>query len=649
MVVEAGFFSKPEEKKASTISYTTEEIRRAPGSAGDVSRILMVLPSVSKINDQVNSLIVRGGNPAENAFYIDDIEIPNINHFPLQGSSGGPIGLINVDFVEDMTFSAGGFSSAYGDRLSSVMELKFRDGNRDEFDGQLDMNFAGFGAAVEGPLGGSLGSWLFSARRSYLDLIVDAIGIGIAPRYSDYQGKVSLDLSPSHQLTVLGILGDDFVEFDAEQAEEDDNIAYGRYDGIEYAAGAGWQYTWGARGYSTTTLSTLGTRARSNWFETSTNEILTDETAWERAVQVRNRNHIRFNQHHRLEFGADVKYHFNDYDVFVTDYTNSIGDSVPSISIDRDISTTVSGVYASHEWRMAKQLTATLGLRLDHFDYSDRLHLSPRLSLAYEMNERTRLIGSSGIYYQHLPLSLMAQHEDNRDLDDPISIHYIVGAHHLLSDNTRFTLEGYYKDYDRFPLDPLEPQLFIADEMVYRFFFGNHEQLVDNGRARAYGVEFTLRKKLVEGLYGLLSGAYSRSEYRGLDGVWRDRVFDNRMLVSFEGGYKPNRNWEFSARWIYAGGAPYTPLDIDASQAINRSVLDRFRVNEERYPDYHSLNLRVDRRFHFSGSNLIAFLSVWNAYDRRNVSTYYWNEVEQRPDTLHQWSMIPLIGLEFEF
>jgi hypothetical protein len=243
----------------------------------------------------------------------------------------------------------------------------------------------------------------------------------------------------------------------------------------------------------------------------------------------------------------------------------------------------------------------------------------------------------------------MAQHADNRVLDDPVAIHYIVGAHHLLSDNTRVTVEAYFKDYDHFPLDPIEPELFISDEIVYRFFFGNHEELRSVGRARAYGAEFTLRKKLVEGLYGLLSGALTRSEYEGLDGRWRDRVFDNRVLFSFEGGYKPNRRWEFSARWIYAGGAPYTPLDIEASQAINRSVLDRTRVNASRYPDYHSLNLRADRRFHFSGSNLIAYLSVWNAYDRRNVSSYYWNEVEQRPDTLYQWSLIPLIGLEFEF
>jgi hypothetical protein len=648
VVVEASFFSKPEEKAPSTVSYTTEEVRRAPGSAGDVSRILMVLPSIAKVNDQMNSLIVRGGNPAENTFYVDDIEIPNINHFPLQGSSGGPISLVNVDFVEDVAFSAGGFSAAYGDRLSSVMELEFRDGNRDEFDGQLDMNFAGFGAAAEGPVGES-GSWLFSARRSYLDLIVDAIGIGIAPRYSDYQGKLTIDLPPAHQISVLGIAGDDFVEFDAEQSVEDDNVVYGKYEGLEYAGGVRWQYTYGARGYATTTLSTLGTRQKDNFFETSTREELTDATAWERTLHLRHRNHIRLSNRHRLEFGAEVKHEFNDYNVLTAEYTNSLGDTVPALDIDEDIGATGAAVYISHEWRPLDRLSATAGVRFDYFDYNDQQHIAPRLSLTYNLTDRTSLIGATGIYYQHLPLSLLAQHEDNRDLDDPVAIHYIAGVHHLLAKDTRLTIEGYYKDYDNFPLDPLEPQLFIADELIYRNFFGNHEELRSEGQARAYGAEFTVRKKLVEGIYGLLSGGYSRSEYRDFDGIWRDRVFDNRIVFSVEGGYKPNRNWEFSARWIYAGGAPYTPIDTVASKAIQRSVLDATRINAERFPAYHSLNLRADRRFQFSGSNLIVFLSVWNAYNQQNVSQYYWNGVDQRPDTLYQWSFIPLIGMEFEF
>lgn len=200
VVVRPGYFAEAEDQSTSVIGFSREEIRRAPGSAGDVSRIVFGLPAVAKVSDTKNSLIVRGGGPTENGFYIDNIEIPNINHFPEQGSSGGPIGMLNVDFIGDVNFHTGSFSTVYGDKLSSIMDISFRKGNQDELDAQIDMSFAGFGAIAEGALPDGSGSWFFSARRSFLDLIVKAIGEDETslPQYSDLQGKLFFDLSPRH-------------------------------------------------------------------------------------------------------------------------------------------------------------------------------------------------------------------------------------------------------------------------------------------------------------------------------------------------------------------------------------------------------------------------------------------------------------------
>ena len=171
----------------------------------------------------------------------------------------------------------------------------------------------------------------------------------------------------------------------------------------------------------------------------------------------------------------------------------------------------------------------------------------------------------------------------------------------------------------------------------------------DVGNAYSTGLEVTLQKKLVSGLYGLVSGSYSRSRYCGLDGSWRDRIVDNRVLFSVEGGYKPSNEWEYSLRWVFAGGRPYTPLDTLASRMRNRSVRDADRVNGERFDDYHSLNLRFDRRFNFSGSNMIVYLSIWNAYNRKNVADYYWNQIDRKEDVIYQWSTLPVLGMEYEF
>jgi len=650
VTVTAGYFSKVEDQPTSAVNYSGEEIRRAPGSAGDVSRILSALPSIAKINDQSNSLVVRGGSPVENAFFVDNIEIPNINHYPTQGSSGGPIGLLNVDFIEDANFSSGGFSAAYGDRLSSVMDLTFREGNREEFDAQLEMTFAGFGVVGEGPLMNKKGSWMLSLRRSYLDLLVDAIGTGVAPRYSDYQGKLTYDVSPRDKLTVLEILGDDFIEFTKDQSLDDGNIVYGKTDIIENAFGVNWRHLWSKNGYSNTSISHMITRYKSDFNETRTDDQLAGGTSTEQSFYLRNVNHYRFNNSNRLEFGFDAKHLSIDNNSFFAEYTDPFGDSIPRVDLVDEINGQKFGVFATYIVKPFARFTASLGLRGDYFSVNKNSHLSPRVSLSYQIAPKTSLNATTGIYYQNLSLIGFGGSGDHTDLKDPAAYHYIIGINHLLTENTRLTVEIYNKDYVNFPLDPTQPSLFIVDEIFYRYgFFFDHQFLEDSGRANSRGIEFIVQKKLAKDVYGLVSGSYFKSRYRDYDGTWRDRVFDNQYVFSAEGGYKPSNKWEYSLRWIFAGGAPYTPFDIAASESIHRAVFDESRVNEARYSNYQSLNLRVDRRFHFGGSNLIMFFSVWNAYNRKNVASYYWNEVENKQDTTYQWSTLPVIGLEYEF
>lgn len=651
VTVTAGYFGEGSAQPLSLTSFSQEEIRRAPGSAGDVSRILMSLPSVAKVNDQSNSLIVRGGSPVENAFYVDNIEIPNINHFPAQGSSGGPIGLINVDFIKEVDFSAGGFPARYGNRLSSVMELRFREGNRSEFDGQLDLNFAGFGGVAEGPLGGGKGSWLFSARRSYLDLLIKAIdtGTSIAPRYGDYQGKLVYDLHPRHQLTLLGIFGDDHSRSDREAARENDMTVYGTQDYGENTAGLNWRMLWTGKGFSNTSLSYTGLNFREDYFETGSDIMVVRNRSSEQAWKLRNRNHFRLGAH-ALEFGIEAQYRAADFDNRYAAFTDALGDSVAPQQLDREISARQLGGFASLTLQLLPRLSATAGLRGDYFSAQPEVRIAPRLALDYRLSERTALSGSAGLYHQHLPFVLLVQQAENRELPPLQATHYVLGISHLLSADTRLSLEAYRKDYRHFPIDPAQPALFLIDEIFYRYgFFFHHGPLSAAGEAKSQGVEIMLQKKLAERLYGLASASYFRSEYRGGDGRWRERVFDNRYIFSVEGGYKPSRSWEFSLRWIYAGGAPYTPFDEAASRARQRGVLAEAALNRARYPDYHSLNLRFDRRFHFDRANLVFYFSVWNAYNRRNIAGYYWNIGENRPDEITQWGVLPIFGLEFEY
>ncbi len=650
--VSAGYFTESKDQPTSVIGFSAEEIRRAPGSAGDVSRILMSLPSVAKVNDQSNSLIVRGGSPIENSFYIDNIEIPNINHYPTQGASGGPIGMVNVDFIQDVDFYTGGFASVYGDKLSSIMDMTFREGNREEFDAQLDLNFAGFGGAAEGPLFNGKGSWLFSARRSFLDLLIKAFSVGTttAPRYGDYQGKLVYDINPDHKLIALGVWGDDHISSDIDIARENDMIVFGGQDINENTTGLNWRALWSKNFYSNTAVSFTSTKYKEDFFETNSSMHLTRNRSLEQNFKFRNVNHLRLNNKNTLEFGVDAKHLVSDYDNFFAEYTDALGDTTPPFFINNNFSSNKVGVFVNYIAKPCKRTTTTLGVRTDYSSYNEKSTVSPRFAVSVRLSDRTSLNASTGLYTQSLPLLLLAQNPGNKKLAEPRAAHYILGIDHLLTENTKFTVEVYQKDYSNFPIDPSQPSLFLIDELFYRYgFFFNHAEIVANGKAYSRGVELTLQKKLAQDFYGLMSFSYFRTRYRGGDGVWRNRVFDNRYVFSAEGGYKPNNKWEFSCRWIIAGGVPYTPFDLEASRAINREVQDGSRINEARYPAYHSLNLRFDRRFNFSSTNLVFYFSVWNAYNHKNIATYFWNENENKQGVTYQWTMLPIFGLEYEF
>lgn len=652
VTVRAGYFMALDEAPISTMNFSAEEIRRAPGAAGDISRIISGLPSLAKTNDERNSLIVRGGSPSENGFYVDNIEIPNLNHFPDQGSSGGPIGLLNVDFIRDVNFYTGGFSAKYGDRLSSVMDISLREGNREEADAQFDFNFGGVGAIAEGPLG--KGSWLLSAKRSYLDLIIDKFmseNVPSQPSYGDFQGKLVYDLSKHQRITLLNIFSIDESNFEKEDAVDDGKNNYGDFATMQNTGGINWRFLWGEKGYSNTSISHTLSKYDVAFFQTRSDSILFDKKSLEQEVKLRNVNYYRLNSANKLECGVEARIVKANYDDYYERSHDLLGNVTPALRVDKNISATKWSVFATYHWNPFIKLAVSPGIRLDRFSFNKNFHVSPRLALTYHLTDRSSLNAAAGIFYQSLPMILLSQKAANRELADPQARHLVFGVNHLLTESTRLSVELYDKQYEHLPLNPAQPSLCVIDQAGYQEFFLAHDRLVDNGKATARGVEVTIQKKLARDFYGMISGSYFRSRYRDVNGVWRDRIYDNRFLCNIEGGYKPNSKWEFSVRWTYAGGAPYTPFDGAASHAARRGIFDQNKINAARLPAYHSLKLRADRRFHFEGSNLIFYLDLWNVYGRKNIFGYAWNEVENQQEEFKAWtnSTLPIFGVEYEF
>ena len=633
----------------STVNFSSEEIRRSPGTAGDVSRILFTLPSISKVNDQRNSLIVRGGTAVENSFYIDNIEIPNINHFPVEGSSDGPIGILNADFIEDVNFHSGGFSPIYGNRLSSIMDITYREGSKARFLPQVNLNMAGAGGAIEGPIGNK-GNYLFSFNRSYLDLLVNQIEEGSPlPKYGDAQGKFTYDFDNNNRITILDVFSVDEIYLDKDEAVKNDANIYGRTDGVTNTFGTNWQHIWSDQGYSNTSLAYTYTKYKRDYSKTATHRQFYINNSDENFIKFRNLNYIKLNNRNSIEFGGELSGKFTNFDTFYGEYEDQYGSITKPLQVNNRTNGYKLGTFGVHHLTFLEKLKLDYGARVDYFTYNQNFNFSPRATLTYQFSTGTFASFSAGLFYQNIPNNVLVQSTDFKSLKTPKAVHYIAGISHMLWDATRLSVEVYYKDYYNFPMNPTEPTMFLFDQVqVYGIFWSN-EKLLDNGRATAKGIEVILQKKLAKDFYGLVSASLSNSSYKDYFGKWHDRIYDNRFNFNVEGGYIPSNDWEFKVRWIYANGAPYTPFDYEASKQAGVGIWNLSRTNSERLPDYHSMNIRIDKRFYFSSSSLLVYLSVWNVYNRKNVAFYYWNEVKNDIDSQTQWSTLPVLGVEYEF
>ncbi|MCK4967074.1 TonB-dependent receptor, partial [bacterium] len=262
ITITPSYFEKSSDAILSERSVEFEEIRQDPGSAEDIQRMMQALPSVVTGSDQMNDIIVRGGMPGENLFLLDNIEMPNPNHFGEQGTTGGPMNMINTYFVRQVDFYTGAFPARFGDKVSSVMNIKLREGNRERYEGNFNLGMAGAGVLFEGPVNKGRGSFILSARKSFLDLIISSTGLTAVPYYYSLQGKFVYDISDRTKMITNAIYGDDKINI-----SEDDESGYSQGENVvidsksrQFAAGTVFRTVWSNRIYSDITFSAVGNK-----------------------------------------------------------------------------------------------------------------------------------------------------------------------------------------------------------------------------------------------------------------------------------------------------------------------------------------------------------------------------------------------------
>jgi hypothetical protein len=659
-----------------------EEIRRSPGDVADIQRAMQALPAVVSGSDQMNEIIIRGGIPGENLFLLDGIEIPNPNHFGVQGAGGGPINLLNSYMVRNVDFYAGAFSAKYGDKASSVMDISLRNGNRDRFRAEGSLGMAGVGLLLEGPVGIADGSYIFSARKSYLDLIISSTGLTAVPNYYNFQGKMTLNLNKNNTLFINGVYGSDNIDIEGE-----DEAGYGRgAENVRNAnslsvAGLTLRTFWAKNIFSHTTLSAVRNFYDIDVFELPENNTFYTNISDELEMNLKTDFVYRMFDNLDLNFGASVKKIEFDHDIwaqgdtlFLYDPASARPDSSIGIfqtyntyEVNRKVSSYKTAFYGQASLDFLRYFRLTGGLRYGKFEYTGYEAVEPRMGLSIRLHPKLNLNFAYGKHHQTPSYIEVSAHPLNRNLKDKYTQQYVVGIDYLIREDINLVMEAYSKTYHNVPV---ERNLTTADP-----FDDFQGEMLNVGKGRAKGIELFLQKKLTRSFSTIISYAHSISEARDPRyGTYYNWDYDYRNVFTLIAGYKfswsddpwyqklrsrwwfnmiswiplsPSDEFELSLKFRYLGGRPYTPPQY-YPQLREWVVEETQELNPLRYPDYHRFDIRIDRRFIFNNWNLVVFFDIMNIYNRDNIWDYQYNDDGSREDIL-QFQTFPVGGVSLEF
>lgn len=648
VTVTSDYFRKDPIEVSSIRSFSYEEIRRSPGGFEDVVRALSILPGVAQADGGRNDLVVRGGAPSENLYLIDGIEVPNINHFGTQGATGGPLSYVNLDFVRETSFSTGGFSALYGDKLSSVLDINLRDGREDRFGGKATISASQFGLNLEGPIT-EKSNFIFSARRSYLDFIFKAADFSFVPEYYDVLLKADFNPHSQDAFSFLFISAFDNVKFfnDTQEQQVDNSRILGT-DQIQYVAGFTYRHLF-TDGFFNIALSRNYVDYDSRQQDSLLNPIFTNVSK-EEENSLRADLVFKLSKTSEINIGGTAKLIEADYDILFPTFVTTLGDTLPVTNLQTENTYTKFGVYTNYNTVFFNRLTANLGIRSEIFTaLNSKVYFSPRLSLSYALTDLTNINFSTGVYHQSPSYIWLEAFESNRDLRMIKVNQFVFGFDQRISSDALLKVEAFYKDYDNYPTSTVRPYLVLANTGAGfsgsddNFSSFGLEPLVDAGFGKARGVELSIQKKLSDiPYYGIFSFTYSQADYTSLDGIERPGSYDQNWIINLSGGYKFNEYWEFSSKFRFASGKPYTPYNSDGTQ----NVAD---YNTRRLKSSHSLDVRVDKRWYFAGWTLITYVDIQNIYNHPNQSNIRWDPQTMSVDETSSIGILPSIGISAEF
>lgn len=644
VTIRANRFRQNIESPVSLKTLNSTEIERLPGANRDVSKVIAALPGVASRATFRNDIIIRGGSPGENKFYLDGIEVPNINHFATQGSSGGPVGLLNVNFIREVDFYSGAFPSNRANGLSSVISFKQKDGNKDGLITNFALGSSDAALTLDGPIGKKV-DFIFSARRSYLQFLFAALKLPILPTYNDFQYKVNVKLNDKNKISFIGLGAIDDFRLNTSVNDNITDTVQREYNNFilgNLPLQKQWNYTVGLN-YShisknsvqNVVLSRNMLNNRSSrykdFIEIDANR-LQDYTSFEAENKLRLehtylKNGWKWNAGLGYEYARYYNSTFNKITVQGNPFT---------VDFESDLFLSKVALFSQLSKGFIKErLNLSFGIRTDVSNYSPEMmnpldQLSPSLSVNFRVTPSFALNANVARYHQLPAYTILGFRDISGTLVNKANNlsyiqadHLVFGAEYLSKFNSRFTLEGFFKKYDKYPFS-LKDSLSLANVGSDFGIVGN-EAVSSTSTGRTYGAEFLYQQKLIKGFYAILAYTFVVSEFRDKNNVFVPTAWDSKNIVSLTGGKRFKKGWEIGFRWLFSGGSPFTPYDVETSRLIQNwdingfGLLDYNLLNTQREESFHQLNVRVDKKIFLNKMNLNFYLDIQNAYAQKTT------------------------------
>ena len=631
VAVRADAFHRTPETPLSIKNINRSEMMRMPGAVLDLSRVIQSFPGVLPKPSFGYAIAMRGGAPNENRYLLDGISLPTVNHFSIQGASGGAVSLINLDHIQGMDLITGGFPAEVDDALSGVLQLEGRNARTDRWGIRATQGGTDYGITFEGPIGENTAVTL-SGRNSFSQHYFRLFNIPVLPAYQDAQLRIRHRISENKDLTIIGVGGWDKYRLYTEgrgsdallynvgyipEGEQQTEVLGARYR--VFKDNGRWEYV--------LSRDHVGNQAEKFVGNTGTES--------DRQLDYQSgETNTRFNLSHHVvsdswqwKYGLNVVHRDYHLDMWNVRYNNALGVArIDTADYEQQVSFQSLGAF-THLTKnyLDNRLSTSAGLRLDMHNLNlttinPLAQLSPRVSAQYHINSDWAVQGNLGRYSQLPPaITVLANAANNWSRYSYAGIvnQAATGIEFQNGETYRFSLEGYYKYYSNMPY-------LWDDQMSFSQAIGAYVAVGDQvsssvAEGRAYGLELFLQQKLKGTYWWTMSYNFGFSDTRlNSSQDWTPTVWDNRHNINLVLGKVWGKGWQIGAKYRWATGTPYTPFNPETSaiatnwDVLQRGVFDVNNVMGERLASYSVIDVRLDKTYNKKNYSLTWFLDLQN-------------------------------------